>query len=132
MSLNTEHSFQKYLKYKAKYLQLKSIQVAGGSTWLRFIGYILEKDYKKAKSQLSGTPAFIEFKTEVVDKIMANSEIDPVAKQIDDANVSKFINNDTNLKLLKNSEKEFLADYTQDQQLCIKWAYQTYLTNIPQ
>ena len=54
MSLNTERSFQKYLKYKTKYLQLKSLQL-GGDKGEILTKFIAELESPATEVTLTGT-----------------------------------------------------------------------------
>jgi len=64
MSLNTERNFRKYLKYKAKYLQLKSLQLGGDK------GEILQKFLDDLNSATDVTlKGPFDLKTELLEKI---------------------------------------------------------------
>jgi hypothetical protein len=124
--------YSKYLKYKAKYIQLKLDQFGSGPTWIRLAGYIAEKDFAKAKSQFAGTPAF-QLLEKAIKPYLTDASIP--AETYDMAKIKTIIEGPL-VKMAPAADKakdefEQAAFFTPEIKKIMKWAYSEYNKNIP-
>ena len=128
--MSSDLYYTKYLKYKAKYIQLKFNQSGGGPTWMRFASYMADKDYAKAKSQFENTPAFQSLEKGL--KHMMNTEtiedrhynMDTLKALINGDEKSSTKMQDQHMEL---PEEQQFAHFTPEIKKIMKWAYNRYL-----
>jgi hypothetical protein len=134
--MSSDLYYTKYLKYKAKYIQLKFNQSGGGPTWMRFASYMADadadadKNYAKAKSQFENTPAFQSLEkglkhmmnTEIIED--CNYDMDKLKKLINGDKKSSTEMQDQHMKL---PEEQQFAHFTPEIKKIMKWAYKKYL-----
>ena len=132
--MSSDLYYTKYLKYKAKYIQLKFNQSGGGPTWMRFASYMADKDYAKAKSQFENTPAFQSLEKGL--KQMMNTEGEKILvndTDYDMNNLKELINGkDKSLTEMQDQhmelpEEQQFAHFTPEIKKIMKWAYNRYL-----
>jgi len=146
--MSSDLYYTKYLKYKAKYIQLKFNQSGGGPTWMRFASYMADNDYVKAKSQFENTKEFKSLETglkKMMNTVDENGHIAIMNTQgekefvkvekldYDMPKLQKLIEGDEKSltkmddKYMELLEEEQFAHFTPEIKKIMAWAYNRYL-----